>query len=173
MVKNVENMLHRKKTTGFWFIGLSGSGKSESSKVAYSYLRQQGYSPFLIDGDEVRKYISTDLGYSQEERVIQVLRIAGLAKICHDQGYVPICSSVYMSEDLALKIKQMISLNIVAIKRDMTEVIKSHPTYQNYEHIVGQDIQVNYAFDGVKLIQNHFTKEHLQRDIIQHISDCI
>ena len=53
---------------GIWFYGLSGSGKTLLSKA----IKKNFFKIFLIDGDKVRKYVSYDFNYSQEDRNIQV-----------------------------------------------------------------------------------------------------
>ena len=60
-----------------WIIGLSGSGKSFYAKE----IKKKISNSIIVDGDEVRKYISTDLDYSLQSRNIQINRIYGLAKI--------------------------------------------------------------------------------------------
>ena len=53
---------------GIWFYGLSGSGKSYISKILHSKMSDS----VLVEGDTVRKCISTDLGYSKKDREIQI-----------------------------------------------------------------------------------------------------
>ena len=62
---------------GLWLFGLSGSGKTYLSKKISNKIKK----PFIIDGDEVRKHISFDLGYTKSHRIIQNKRTLGLAKI--------------------------------------------------------------------------------------------
>ena len=86
---------YKKLINGVWFYGLSGSGKTTSSK----YLKKNIFKNALIlDGDLIRKYISIDLGYDIKDRLIQLRRIVGLCKICIDSGIFPICSTVYMNK---------------------------------------------------------------------------
>ena len=51
---------------------------------------------FIIDGDEVRKFIGFDLGYKKPDRIKQNMRVLGLAKIVIKNGFYPIISSVYL-----------------------------------------------------------------------------
>ena len=63
---------NKKIISGIWFYGLSGSGKTTVSK----YLKNNVFKKSLIiDGDIVRKYISTDLKYTLSDRLIQLNRI--------------------------------------------------------------------------------------------------
>lgn len=77
---------------GLWLFGLSGSGKTYLSKKISKQIKY----PFIIDGDEVRKLISYDLGYKKSDRIKQNKRVLGLAKIVIKNGYYPIISSVYL-----------------------------------------------------------------------------
>ena len=95
---------------GIWFYGLSGSGKTTSSK----YLKKNIFKNALIlDGDQIRKHISIDLGFRMEDRVKQLQRIVGLCKICVNSKIFPICSTVYMNKKAITELKK---LKIIAIK---------------------------------------------------------
>ena len=61
-----------------WFTGLSGSGKTTIAKGLAKRLRKEGHSILVIDGDDARKFISYDLGYSIHERDKHITRIAGV-----------------------------------------------------------------------------------------------
>ena len=79
---------------GIWFFGYSGCGKTFASK----FLKKKIKNSILIDGDEVRKYISFDLGYSLENRKTQIQRICGLLKILLKTQLFPIISTVYFDK---------------------------------------------------------------------------
>ena len=53
-----------KRSKGIWFYGLSGSGKSFASSVCKEFIP----NAFVLDGDDVRKYVSTDLSYSEIDK---------------------------------------------------------------------------------------------------------
>ena len=59
----------KKKIKGLWFYGLSGSGKSHLTKILKNRIKK---NILVVDGDEVRKNISFDLGYSIKDRKTQV-----------------------------------------------------------------------------------------------------
>ena len=69
---------------GIWFFGLSGSGKTFASNI----LRKNIKNSVIIDGDKVRKYISSDLNYTKKDRSIQIQRVLGLAKFLIEQDYL-------------------------------------------------------------------------------------
>lgn len=69
-----------------WFVGLHGSGKSTISKKLAEILRDGNTQVLIIDGDEVRKVISSDLGYTLKERNLHMKRVADLCRIINDNG---------------------------------------------------------------------------------------
>ena len=95
---------------GIWFYGLSGSGKTTSAKYLKKYIFKNA---LILDGDQIRKYISVDLGFKMEDRVKQLQRIVGLCKICVNSKIFPICSTVYMNKKAIIELKKQ---KIIAIK---------------------------------------------------------
>ena len=124
------------KKKGFWFYGLSGSGKS----FALSYLKKKIKNGFVIDGDLVRKYVSVDLKYNLKDREIQINRVLGLAKLALMSKLVPIISTVYLNSIVSRKASK-IGIRIIKIDRDMSKIFKSHPTYKYKKNVVGRDIK--------------------------------
>ena len=62
-----------------WFTGLSGSGKSTTAEVLTSLLLERGRQITLLDGDVVRTHLSKGLGFSREDRDVNILRIGFVA----------------------------------------------------------------------------------------------
>jgi sulfate adenylyltransferase len=62
-----------------WFTGLSGSGKSSTAEVLIRLLWDQGREVTVLDGDVVRTHLSRELGFSREDRDINVRRIGFVA----------------------------------------------------------------------------------------------
>lgn len=67
-------------TTFFQLTGLSGAGKTTLCRLACGLLEQRGLSVDLLDGDELRRTISWDLGFSPEDRLQHCFRVIGLAR---------------------------------------------------------------------------------------------
>ena len=132
------------KVKGIWFFGLSGVGKSYASDLVFKKRKNS----IIIDGDEVRKYISSDLDYSLEDRNIQVNRIFGIAKIAIKSKVYPIISSVWMHNELAKKLLKN-NIQLVQIDSDMKKIFKEHKTYKNKKNVVGKDIK----YDNIKCIK--------------------
>ena len=62
-----------------WFTGLSGSGKSTTAQIVTSMLLEQGRQTTVLDGDVVRTHLSKGLGFTREDRDINVMRIGFVA----------------------------------------------------------------------------------------------
>jgi len=77
-----------------WLTGLSSSGKSTLSRATYERLWARGYRVELLDGDEVRRFISRDLGFSKEDRDENILRIGFLAEMLTRNGVIVLVSAI-------------------------------------------------------------------------------
>src|SRR5258706_10228579 len=64
-----------------WFTGLSGAGKSTLSENLVRIFRERGYRVEILDGDEVRTNLSKGLGFSKEDRDINIKRIGYVCKL--------------------------------------------------------------------------------------------
>ncbi len=71
-----------------WFTGLSGSGKSALANALETALHAQGYRTYILDGDNVRHGLNKDLGFSDEDRVENIRRVAEVAKLMLDAGLI-------------------------------------------------------------------------------------
>ena len=92
-----QNMRERKQghTTGvFWLTGLSGSGKTTIARNVEKDLFQRNYQVVILDGDNVRHGLCSDLGFAPEDRTENIRRIAEVAKILRQSGFVVICSFI-------------------------------------------------------------------------------
>ena len=69
-----------------WFTGLSGSGKSTIANLVEKLLHAKGKHTFLLDGDNVRHGLNRDLGFTAEDRVENIRRIAEVARLMTDAG---------------------------------------------------------------------------------------
>ena len=77
-----------------WLTGLSGAGKSTIAERLRDELRARGRSVEVLDGDEVRTNLSNGLGFSREDRDINVARIAFVAKLLSRNGVVAITAAI-------------------------------------------------------------------------------
>ena len=72
--------------TTLWFTGLSGSGKSTVANLVRQQMTHAGLSVEVLDGDVVRQHLSTGLGFSKQDRDINIRRIAWVAALLNRHG---------------------------------------------------------------------------------------
>jgi adenylylsulfate kinase len=77
-----------------WLCGLSGSGKSTIANAAERILHQQGRFTVILDGDNLRSGLNANLGFSDEDRMENIRRIAETAKLFVTQGVVTFVSAI-------------------------------------------------------------------------------
>lgn len=77
-----------------WFTGLSGSGKSTLANIVEKKLFDSGIHTFSLDGDNIRKGLNNNLGFSKEDRRENLRRISEVAKLFVDSGTVIIASFI-------------------------------------------------------------------------------
>ncbi|HJA91572.1 MAG TPA: adenylyl-sulfate kinase [Candidatus Eisenbergiella merdipullorum] len=71
-----------------WFTGLSGSGKSTLANALEKRLYAMGMHTMVLDGDNIRLGLNRDLGFSEEDRIENIRRIAQVAKLMNDAGLI-------------------------------------------------------------------------------------
>jgi bifunctional enzyme CysN/CysC len=74
-----------------WFTGLSGSGKSTIADLVERDLHDRGYKSMLLDGDNIRHGLNSDLGFSDADRVENIRRVGEVAKLMLDAGLIVLC----------------------------------------------------------------------------------
>lgn len=77
-----------------WLTGLSGSGKSTLARALESALAARGVAPYVLDGDNLRHGLCSDLGFSPDERRENVRRVGEVAKLFVDAGVLVLCAFV-------------------------------------------------------------------------------
>ena len=77
-----------------WFTGLSGAGKSTIANLVEKKLLAMGRHTYLLDGDNVRHGLNKDLGFTDEDRVENIRRVAEVARLMTDAGLVVLVSFI-------------------------------------------------------------------------------
>jgi sulfate adenylyltransferase len=99
---------HKQGVTIF-FTGLSGSGKSTIANVLLTKFLEVGGRPVtILDGDLVRKHLSSELGFSKEHRDINIRRIGYVASEITKNGGIAICAPIAPYDAVRKQVRQMI-----------------------------------------------------------------
>ncbi len=91
-----------------WFTGLSGSGKSTLASNLEKHLFSRGFLTTTLDGDEIRNGINKDLGYSTEDRLENIRRVASVAKMFSNRGMITLCSFISPTKEIRDKARNII-----------------------------------------------------------------
>ena len=83
-----------------WFTGLSGSGKSTIAIALERELHKRGLLCRILDGDNIRSGINNNVGFSAEDRVENIRRIAEIGKLFVDTGIITIAAFISPSNEL-------------------------------------------------------------------------
>jgi len=111
-----DRILDRKDKQGFlnqkskvlWFTGLSGSGKSTIAEYLEKKLFAAGYFVQLLDGDNIRSGINSNLGFSLEDRKENIRRIAEISKLFLNAGVICLNSFVSPTKEIRALAKEII-----------------------------------------------------------------
>jgi bifunctional enzyme CysN/CysC len=82
------------KPAVLWFTGLSGAGKSTIANLVEKKLLSLGHHTYLLDGDNVRHGLNKDLGFTPEDRVENIRRVAEVSKLMVDAGLITLVSFI-------------------------------------------------------------------------------
>ena len=92
-----------------FFTGLSGSGKSTVARALRIRLMERtGRSVTLLDGDRVRRHLSSELGFSRDHRNLNILRIGWVAAEITRHGGIAICAPIAPYEAVRRQVREMV-----------------------------------------------------------------
>ncbi|MGY0611055.1 adenylyl-sulfate kinase [Luteimonas sp. A501] len=92
--RNVRAALKGQRPRCVWFTGLSGAGKSTIANLVERGLLARGCHTYLLDGDNIRHGLNRDLGFTDEDRVENLRRIAHVARLMTDAGLIVLVSFI-------------------------------------------------------------------------------
>ena len=92
--RELRNQQNRHKSIILWFTGLSGSGKSTIAHAVEEQLFKQGFRTFVLDGDNVRHGLSSNLGFSEEDRKENIRRVGETAKLMLEAGIITLTAFI-------------------------------------------------------------------------------
>lgn len=82
------------KACVLWFTGLSGSGKSTLAHAVENALYDRGCRTYVLDGDNVRHGLNSNLGFSPEDRTENIRRIGEVSKLFNDSGVIALTAFI-------------------------------------------------------------------------------
>lgn len=104
-----------------WFTGLSGSGKTTIAIELEKQLNLKGLLTQVLDGDNIRTGINSNLGFNDEDRIENIRRIAEVTKLFVNCGVITICCFVSPTNEIRAIAKQIIG------EKDFVEVFVNTP----------------------------------------------
>ncbi len=132
--KDKEDLLHQHSVM-IWFTGLSGSGKSTLAIALERELQNRGLLCRILDGDNIRSGINNNLGFTAEDRVENIRRIAEIGKLFVDTGVITIAAFISPNNELREMASKIIG------KENFVEVYISTPI----EECEKRDVKGLYA----------------------------
>ena len=109
----------KQKPLCIWFTGLSGSGKSTLIDALEVYLHSKNYHTYVLDGDNLRNGLCSDLDFSNESRDENLRRAGGVASLMVDAGLIVLAGFISPS------LKQRASIRKLFHKNEFIEVFVS------------------------------------------------
>lgn len=135
MSRDDKEQLLKQRGMMLWFTGLSGSGKSTVAIALERELHSRGLLCRILDGDNIRSGINNNLGFSAEDRVENIRRIAEVGRLFVDTGIITIAAFISPNNQLREMAAEIIG------KDDFVEVLVSTPL----EECEKRDVKGLYA----------------------------
>ena len=106
-LEDKEKML-KQRSLVVWILGLSGSGKSTLAKGLENALHQLGYLTQVLDGDNLRNGINSNLAFSEADRKENIRRAAEVSKLFANCGIITICSLISPTQEIRNMAKSIV-----------------------------------------------------------------
>lgn len=98
-----------------WFTGLSGSGKSTIANSVAAELNSKTKLTYLLDGDNIRHGVNSDLGFSIEERSENIRRIGEIGKLFVDAGIITLACFISPLKEERQKVRELLAEDFIEI----------------------------------------------------------
>ena len=105
------NQSNNHQSVVLWFTGLSGSGKSTLAHVLEEKLFNQGCKTFVLDGDNVRHGLNSNLDFSDNDRKENIRRIGEVAKLMLESGLIIMTAFISPFREDRAAVRNLISNN--------------------------------------------------------------
>lgn len=98
----------KQKAKVIWFTGLSASGKTTLASLLEKKLFELNYFCQILDGDNVRSGINKNLGFTEEDRIENIRRIAEVSKLFMNCGIILLCAFISPTKKIRQMAKEII-----------------------------------------------------------------
>ena len=103
------NQLNNHKSVVIWFTGLSGSGKSTLAHSVEEILFSKGCRTYVLDGDNVRYGLNSNLGFSHKDRTENIRRIGEVTKLMMEAGLIILTAFISPYREDRIAVRNLIS----------------------------------------------------------------
>ena len=119
--RKVKEEILRQRARVIWFTGLSGSGKTTLAANLEKELFFRRFFCHVLDGDNIRTGINNNLGFSAEDRLENIRRIAEVSKLLINTGMITICSFISPTREIRNLARSIIG------EKDFIEIFLNPP----------------------------------------------
>ncbi len=146
-VSNESRALQKQQPFLLWFTGLSGSGKSTIANGVDAKLFKQGFHTALLDGDNVRHGLCSDLGFSEVDRAENLRRVGEVCSLMMDAGLIVLATFISPSAQERKALKEAIGDRFIEVFIDTpVEVCEQRDPKGLYQKARNGEIK---AFTGI------------------------
>lgn len=165
-----ENFGHGSRTV--WFTGLSGSGKSTLAFAVEEALVQRGVAAYVLDGDNVRFGLNSDLGFAPEDRTENIRRIGEVCRLFQDAGLIVLTAFVspYLEDRAAVRSLHPEGTFVEVFVDTPLEVCEQRDVKGLYAKARAGEIP---EFTGISAPYEPPTDAELVVDTSQPLQDCV
>jgi adenylyl-sulfate kinase len=129
-----------------WFTGLSGAGKSTISERIFKRLKDEGAKVELLDGDIVRTHLSKGLGFSKEDRDINIRRIGFVCELLSRNGVIALVAAISPYREVRDEVRSRIGSFVEVYVHCPIEVLAERDVKGLYKKAIAGEIA---SFTGV------------------------
>lgn len=146
----------------YWITGLSGAGKTTIGNSLYYEMKNKNKNVILLDGDVLKKIVSDDLGYSEEDRRKRAMKYALLCKLLTDQGMTVICCTIAMFDEVRewnrqhnkRYIEVFLDVGLEVLKKRDQKGMYSKAERGELKNIAGIDLRAEFPKTPDIILQN-------------------
>jgi adenylylsulfate kinase len=115
VIRDRRALLNGHKSAVVWFTGLPSSGKSTIAHAVEEKLYQQGCRTYVLDGDNVRHSLCSDLGFSAADRKENIRRIGEVARLFIDAGIIVLTAFVSPFREDRMRVRELIGSDFLEV----------------------------------------------------------